>query len=96
MSSMDELYLTVASWDDSDYLVVELTTGEGDEIEDWGVVTLDPESLRAKIDLYPRADNQDWHFDLEDVQQALEKAHQVMREVAESVAAEKRALAQHD
>ncbi len=90
---MGDLYLTVASWSDNDYLVVGLTTGEGEEIEDWGVVTLGPESLRAKIDLFPRADNQDWHFDLEELRQALEKAHQVMREVAESVAAEKQTLA---
>ena len=93
---MGDLELTVASSSDNGYLVVELTTGEGTETKDCSLVTLDPRSLRAKLDLYPRGENQDWHFDLEEVQLVLKKAHEAMREVAESVAAEQRALAQHD
>ncbi len=94
---MNEISLTVASWDDQDHLVVELTTGEGTQTKDWGLVTLDPESGRAMLDLYPKGANQDWRFDHEEVRQTLDKAHEVMREVAASVAAEREALAQqHD
>lgn len=44
--------------------------------------------LSSVLDLYPKGDNRDWRFDLEEVRQTLETAHEVVREVATSVVAE--------
>lgn len=93
---MDDINLFVASWDDREDLVVELTTGQGADAEDWGLVSFDEAAGRPVIDLYPRRDGKDWRFDLDDVRNALETAHRTVLEVAAAMAAEKAALAQHD
>jgi hypothetical protein len=79
---MGDLELTVASWSDRDDLVVELTAGEGAEAEDWGLVTYDQATGRAILELYPRAANDDWRFDLREVRDILERAERRIMEVA--------------
>jgi hypothetical protein len=79
---MGDLELTVASWSDRDDLVVELTTGQGAETEDWGLVTYDRAAGRAILELYPRAGNDDWRFDLGEVRAILERAERRIMEVA--------------
>lgn len=85
---MSELTYTVASWFDRDDLVIEIEAGD----EDVGLVTYDPTSNRAVIDLYPRGDNRDWHFDLEEVRAILESAHRRILEVAGPIMAAEPAL----
>lgn len=85
---MSTLRLTVASWDDRDDLVIELTTGDGAATEDWGLVTYDPDRGKAVIDLYPRANDSDWHFDLDDVNSILALANERIMEVAGPIASE--------
>jgi hypothetical protein len=79
---MGDLHLAVASWGDRDDLVVELTVGEGSEAEDWGLVTYDPRTRRALLELYPRATGADWRFDLDQVRALLERAQRRIMEVA--------------
>ncbi|HUG62331.1 MAG TPA: hypothetical protein VMP03_10825 [Methylomirabilota bacterium] len=79
---MSDLYLTVASWDDRDDLVIELTVGDGASAEDWGLVTFDPTSNRPVLELYPRSGDRDWRFDLDEVQAVLALARDRIVEVA--------------
>lgn len=85
---MGDLHLTVASWDDRDDLVIELTKGEGTETEEWGLVTFDQASGRAVLDLYPRASGTDWRFDLDEVCDILTRAQRRILEVAGPVEVE--------
>ena len=85
---MSKLQLTVASWADRDDLVIELTTGEGAATEDWGLVTYDPDQGKPVIDLYPRANDGEWHFDLDEVNTLLARAKDRIMEVAGPIASE--------
>ena len=79
---MSDLYLTVASWDDRDDLVIELTAGDGADAEDWGLVTFDPTSNKPVLEQYPRSDGGDWRFDLDEVRAILALARDRIVEVA--------------
>lgn len=85
---MSNLHLTVASWSDRDDLVIELTVEEGAAAEDWGLVTYDQASGAAVLDLYPRANGEDWRFDLEEACALLGRAQRRIQEVAGPIAAD--------
>ena len=80
--SDSNLRMTVASWADREDLVIELTTGEGADAEDWGLVTFDPELGKPVVDLYPRLNNGEWHFDLEELSAILALALEEILEAA--------------
>lgn len=93
---MSTLRLTVASWDDREDLVIELTVEDETSIEGWGLVTYDPDRGKAIIDLYPRANDSDWHFDLDDVNAILTLANERIMEVAGPIAAETSEIGESD
>jgi hypothetical protein len=75
---VSQLNLTVASWFDREDLVIEIESGD----EDFGLVTYDAEAGQAIIEIYPRANNDDWRFDLGEVRAVLERAERRIMEVA--------------
>lgn len=79
---MTGLSFTVASWADRDDLVIELTTGDGDKAEEWGLVTYDPSEGKPVIELYPRMSGGEWNFDLDELNAILEKARERILYVA--------------
>jgi hypothetical protein len=93
---MGKLYMTVASWDDRDDLVIELTVGDGADAKDWGLVTYDPTSNKPVLELYPCPDGGDWRFDLEEVSAILAKAREEILEAAGPAAREAMLAAQAD
>lgn len=80
---MHNLQVTVASWAERDDLVAELSTGD----EDIGHLSIDRESGKTLLALYPPPSGADWRFDLDDFEKALAKARTRLEATAPSVPA---------
>ena len=93
---MSRLHLTVANWAEREDLVIELTTGDGAEEADWGLVAYDPKLGKPVIDLYPRPNNGEWHFDLDELNAILALARDRIVEVAGPEAREAMLAAQRE
>jgi hypothetical protein len=85
---MSELRLTVASWEEREDLVIELTVEDDTQIDEWGLVTYDEIAGKPVIDLYPRPDGGEWHFDLDEVSAILARARKRIMEVAGPITSE--------
>lgn len=93
---MGDLRLTVASWDEREDLVIELTVEDNTSIDEWGLVTYDEIAGKPVIDLYPRADGGEWHFDLDEVNAILARAKERIIEVAGPITSEASEIDQSD
>lgn len=78
---MRSLRVTVASWAERDDLVAELSAGD----EDVGHLSVDRESGRALLALYPPPSGADWRFDLDDFEEALGQARARLEATAPSI-----------